>query len=323
MAQWFKYRKRVRSLVAAMGVTVCVATGVAFGQYGNSDSLNWRTPVVHGQQTNQVRQAPRNLQQVQLVQHLEPAQTPALLPSVDIIDNNQAPQQQPIYGTRVAQVPNLANPGMSDAMRDTMYREQGRPGSVNSPMVRGSLESTPANTYSSLSDNAITGSRTQITTPVPGEQVTREIICGDPRAGVAPMGDLSVLIDVDIDWEKLGPCSINVEDYQPRQWPRTCVNYNPSLACTTGAYFEHVQVERYGHSWGPFMQPIMSAAHFYGSVLFLPYKMGLTPPSECVYTIGYYRPGSCAPYMIDPIPLSVRAGLMQAGATVGLAYVIP
>ena len=32
-----------------------------------------------------------------------------------------------------------------------------------------------------------------------------------------------------------------------------------------------------------------------------------------MYTLGYYRPGSCAPYMLDPLPISVRAGLMEAG----------
>jgi hypothetical protein len=64
------------------------------------------------------------------------------------------------------------------------------------------------------------------------------------------------------------------------------------------------------------VQPFASAAHFFISVPLLPYKMGLNPPHECVYTLGYYRPGSCAPYMIEPIPLSMRAMAYEAlGAT--------
>jgi len=322
MAQWFKYRNGVRRLLATMSVTLCVTTGMAFGQYGNSDSLNWRAPVIHGQQTNtpqQVRQS--QLPPIQLVQHLEPS--PALLPPVDMIDNNLVARPQPIHGTRVAQAP-----GLSDAARDTIYSERGRPGMVDNPSAPGlmSPSMTPgysgpgSSTYSSLSDSAITGMDVLNRNPNLREKM---IPCGNPKTDMTPMTELDVRIGINIKWDDLQPCSINVESYRPRQWPQTCFTYNAPLPCTSGAYFEHVQVERYGHSWGPFLQPVMSAAHFYGSVLFLPYKMGLTPPSECVYTVGYYRPGSCAPYMIDPIPLSVRAGLMQAGATVGLAYAIP
>ena len=316
MAQWFKYRSRVRQWMATLGVTACVATGMAFAQYDNSDSLSWRAPAIHGQQVNQTQQVPQsqpNLQQYQLVQHLEP--TPTLLPPVDMIDNNQVSQPQPIHGTRVAQAP-----GLTDAQRDTMYSERGRPGSVNNPTTPGAVVPAPANTYPAMGDRSFSDLDSSLTAPEPGK---RMVACGDPREVGGPMTGVNVLIDIDINWDKLDPCSINVDDYHPRQWPMTCFTHNASLACTSGAYFEHVQVERYGHSWGPFLQPVMSAAHFYGSVLFLPYKMGLTPPGECVYTVGYYRPGSCAPYMIDPIPLSLRAGVMQAGATVGLAYALP
>jgi hypothetical protein len=39
--------------------------------------------------------------------------------------------------------------------------------------------------------------------------------------------------------------------------------------------------------------------------------------------LGYYRPGSCAPYYLDPIPLSVRAALFEAGAWVGGVAIFP
>jgi hypothetical protein len=51
--------------------------------------------------------------------------------------------------------------------------------------------------------------------------------------------------------------------------------------------------------------------------------MGVEPPTECVYALGHYRPGSCAPYMCDPIPISYRGALFQAGAVVGAAAVLP
>jgi hypothetical protein len=74
---------------------------------------------------------------------------------------------------------------------------------------------------------------------------------------------------------------------------------------------------------GPFLDPLHSGAHFFLNVAVLPYKMGINPPLECQYALGYYRPGSCAPWLVPPIPLSFRGGLMEAGAVVGLVYLIP
>jgi hypothetical protein len=118
-------------------------------------------------------------------------------------------------------------------------------------------------------------------------------------------------------------CDLEGGDFLPRQWAPTTFMWQASGLCHKPAYFEDVHLERYGHSWGPYVQPLMSGAHFFLNVPVLPYKMGLYPPNECIYTLGYYRPGSCAPYMLDPLPLSVRAGLAQAGAVVGMAYLVP
>ncbi len=101
-----------------------------------------------------------------------------------------------------------------------------------------------------------------------------------------------------------------------RNFAPTLFTWKASGTCSKPLYFQDVQLERYGHSWNPVVQPFMSAAHFFVSVPLLPYKMGLRPPNECVYSLGYYRPGSCAPYLFEPIPLSLRAALFEgAGAT--------
>ena len=106
-------------------------------------------------------------------------------------------------------------------------------------------------------------------------------------------------------------------------WASTDFTWKASSLCHKPLYFEDVHLERYGHSWGPRLQPFLSGAHFFLSVPTLPYKMGLYPPGECIYTLGYYRPGSCAPYMLDPLPLSIRAALAQGAAWTGAAFVIP
>jgi hypothetical protein len=82
-------------------------------------------------------------------------------------------------------------------------------------------------------------------------------------------------------------------------------------------------MERYGHSWGPVLDPVVSGAHFFASVPMLPYKMGLEPPNECIYPLGHYRPGNCAPRYIEPWPWSIRAVALEAGAITGLSFAVP
>lgn len=118
-------------------------------------------------------------------------------------------------------------------------------------------------------------------------------------------------------------CTLQGGEFQARSWQPITFTWKASGLCHHPLYFEQVQVERYGHNLGPLAQPFASGAHFFLTVPIMPYKMGLTPPNECMYTLGYYRPGSCAPWILDPIPLSVRAGLMQAGAWTGGAFAIP
>jgi hypothetical protein len=57
---------------------------------------------------------------------------------------------------------------------------------------------------------------------------------------------------------------------------------NRSLGiCHHPLYFEDVCAERYGDSGGLFEAPI-AAAHFYGTIVVLPYKMVQVRPRECV-----------------------------------------
>jgi len=339
MAHWIKntggISRNVVTLAATWCVTACVTISVAFGQYSNQNfqnvnpDLNWQQPVIHGQTQqpkSQVVQKPKTTpSHVQLIQHLEPTQT-SLLPTVDMIDNPVAPTlaPPPVNGTRIAQgLPG----GNSNAQLDTMFPQGNRPGAIGTPNVSSMTgpAPTPAPDLSTLRNNSYgnIGADELSTMPSPGGIGKRIVECPDPREIGAPMADLTVTIDIDIDWAKMDPCSINVDDFRSRAWPQTCFQRNAPMLCTSADYFSDTAVERYGHSWGPFLQPVVSAAHFYGSVVFLPYKMGLTPPCECVYAIGYYRPGSCVPFMIDPVPLSLRAGVAQAGAVVGVAHLIP
>ncbi len=119
-------------------------------------------------------------------------------------------------------------------------------------------------------------------------------------------------------------CAFGIgETFEGRHW--SCVTYEWKAAglCHKPLYFEQVAVERYGHSAPTLVQNVLCGAHFFATIPALPYAMGLCPHDECQYSLGYYRPGNCAPYLIDPIPLSLRAGLFQAGAIVGGILIIP
>jgi hypothetical protein len=136
--------------------------------------------------------------------------------------------------------------------------------------------------------------------------------------------DLAIRVDGKEGWDYPFECSIDDGSlYAGRQWPEVTYMWKAAANCHKPLYFEQHQLERYGHSWGPCLQPIVSGAHFFTRLPVLPYCMGITPPNECIYPLGYYRPGNCAPYMVDPIPFTWRAALFQAGATVGTAAILP
>lgn len=118
-------------------------------------------------------------------------------------------------------------------------------------------------------------------------------------------------------------CPLEDEQFQPRNWATLTYTWKASGLCHKPLYFEEVALERYGHTTGPITQPLISGAHFFATVPLLPYKMGVEPPWECAYPLGYYRPGDCAPYMLYPFPISMRGALLQAATVTGLVFVIP
>lgn len=141
------------------------------------------------------------------------------------------------------------------------------------------------------------------------------VLEGQSGKQMIPVADLS---DVDMSyvselWNLPTRCGSGYEPHIGRCFIDSTVQWKASGACSNPLYFEQVQLERYGHETGPVLQPMISSARFLGGLVLLPYKVGLNPPTECKYALGYYRPGSCAPYMVDPFPLSLRAGLAQAG----------
>ncbi len=106
-------------------------------------------------------------------------------------------------------------------------------------------------------------------------------------------------------------------------WGDQLFNWSATQFCHQPLYFEEVNLERYGYGCRPCLQPLASGAHFFLTVPALPYKMVVNPPRECVYTLGYYRPGDRVPWQRNYLPWDTRAAAVEAGVAVGLVFLIP
>ena len=118
-------------------------------------------------------------------------------------------------------------------------------------------------------------------------------------------------------------CGIGDVQYKSRDFPPMTYTWIASNLCHKPLYFEQPRLERYGHSLPPVIQPIASAVQFFITVPLLPYKMGIEPPNECIYALGYYRPSSCAPMQIPGIPISLRGAIYEGAVITGFAVVLP
>jgi hypothetical protein len=261
-----------------------------------SQNLHWTKPKVTGRSTNNtvtVNQAEinRSASGIQQVQYLQPAKplTPA---QQDLMYPEKRPQPKTPQSGAVSRP--LA-PGTTLSPPQT------------EPVVQPALTPAPLpNNNNSLLD--------------PG-RAERAIVCPD-NAGFKSIRDIAIDIRA-MPAELPQECPLMTSPYSGRHFSQACYQWKASAVCTKMAYFEDPQLERYGHSVCPLLQPVISGAQFFLTIPLLPYKMGITPPNECVYTLGYYRPGNCAPYMLDPFPISIRAVLFEGAAIGGAVAAIP
>jgi hypothetical protein len=108
-----------------------------------------------------------------------------------------------------------------------------------------------------------------------------------------------------------------------RPWLGYSYYWTAAAICHRPLYFEEHNLERYGHSAGCLLQPAISGAHFFTNLAILPYKMGQDRCHECVYTLGYYRPGSCAPWAPQDCRVEPDAIFFEGLAVSGIVLLIP
>ena len=86
--------------------------------------------------------------------------------------------------------------------------------------------------------------------------------------------------------------------------------------------FEEVNLERYGYGCCHVLQPFVSAAHFAGSLVSLPYNIVNRPCWECIAPLGHYRPGSPVPYRKIWPEWNPLAAAGECGMIAGLILLI-
>ncbi|MBT4864189.1 MAG: hypothetical protein HON53_03585 [Planctomycetaceae bacterium] len=97
-------------------------------------------------------------------------------------------------------------------------------------------------------------------------------------------------------------------------WEAAALSHRP-------VYFEEPNLERYGNSFG-LVQPVISAAHFFGTMPLLPYIAVVNPPQKATYTLGHYRPGSDIPFRYHRLPIRLNGALVEAATIWGLVLLI-
>lgn len=97
----------------------------------------------------------------------------------------------------------------------------------------------------------------------------------------------------------------------------------PADFCYAPLYFEEVNLERFGTSCAPRLQPAISGARFFLTVPALPYLMTAQRPRQCYYDLTPYRPGRPAPWHRELPPLRLDAAAVEAAVLAGLVFAIP
>jgi hypothetical protein len=236
----------------------------------------------------------------------------------------ELPQQQPL------ETPELETPSLpgEDADRLQLDNNLRQPGERAPQTFQPLPPPERSTTEPSMTDSSAEQEMTSDVTPTTPEPGTSNKSCEDSWAKLKAktIGTVNLSIAVTGKEGDDFPYECQIEDgglSVGRCWPQITYLWKASALCHKPLYFEDEQLERYGHSWPPCVQPFVSSAHFFCTLPVLPYCMGVEPPMECIYALGHYRPGNCAPYMFDPVPLSCRGALFQAGAVVGTAAVLP
>lgn len=117
--------------------------------------------------------------------------------------------------------------------------------------------------------------------------------------------------------------SFGDQTFTPRNFVHSVALFDAPDLSYYPLYFHDPALERYGHTYGPLVQPAVSVARFGVQLVGLPYQMTIDPP-WCLQTgLGWLDPGDCNPKLCYQIPWNTKAALVEAGTITGLIFLIP
>lgn len=121
------------------------------------------------------------------------------------------------------------------------------------------------------------------------------------------------------------PEEINLSDEAApmRTMEATVFQWQPSNLWHNPLYFEDPGLERSGHTFEPWLQPFASVGRFGVQLVGLPYQMTIDPICQKRYSLGWYRPGECAPKQVHQIPWNTHAAINQAAVVTGAVFALP
>lgn len=115
--------------------------------------------------------------------------------------------------------------------------------------------------------------------------------------------------------------SLRTGPYTTRVFPHSTYNWEAPDIFIYPLYFEDMTLERYGQTRNWVTQPLASTAKFSAQLLGLPYQMAIDPIWCKRSTLGYYRPGYCAPFLRYQIPWNTEAAAAMLGVYTGGAFI--
>ena len=113
-------------------------------------------------------------------------------------------------------------------------------------------------------------------------------------------------------------CPLGNGVFPGRSFAPITYTWTASALCHKPLYFEDVQLERYGHMAGPWLQPFASAANFFSDVPDFALQDGPGIAERVHLHARLLSAGQLWPYLFDPLPISVRGLFFESGAGVGL-----
>lgn len=142
-----------------------------------------------------------------------------------------------------------------------------------------------------------------------------------PYADYQP--EMHVRTDIDPSLQAPEEVPLTSEGTVDRAMTPTCFQWQSSDLYHNPLYFEDPAHERYGHTYHPFVQPFASVGRFGVQLVGLPYQMTIDPPCKKMYTLGWYRPGECAPKQFPNFPWNTKAAVVQGAVVTGGFFLFP